>query len=178
MTRSPAVEWIYERSDDDLARFVLGTTGENPLVCVGLNPSTATPSRLDPTLKRVVKAAATSGHDSVLMLNLYALRATDPRMLPRTPDPELTAANEAHIARAIDGRALTVWAAWGALIATRSYLPGLLIDLARLPALARCRWHSRGPLTMAGHPRHPLYVRDAEPLVPFDLDAYCAALVR
>lgn len=172
------MEWIYERSDDNLARFVLGTAGANPLVCVGLNPSTAEPSRLDPTLKRVAKVAAANGHDSFLMLNLYALRATDPRQLPRIADPALTAANADRIAKAIGGRPLTVWAAWGALIATRPYLPDLLLDIAALPALAPCRWHSRGPLTMAGHPRHPLYVRDAEPLVPFDIAAYCARLAR
>lgn len=170
------MEWIYERSDDELARFVLGTKGTNPLVCVGLNPSTAEPGRLDPTLTRVAKVATATGHDSFLMLNLYALRSTDPRLLPRTADPSLTAANEERIAAAIAGRPLSVWAAWGALIALRSYLPGLLDGIADQPALQQCRWVSRGPLTKAGHPRHPLYVRTTESLVAFDLAAYRASL--
>ena len=35
--------WIYERTNDNLFRFILGRDGKNPLVCFGVNPSTAVP---------------------------------------------------------------------------------------------------------------------------------------
>ncbi|WP_416386030.1 DUF1643 domain-containing protein [Anaerocolumna aminovalerica] len=45
-------DWIYEIDEENIIRYVLGTVGENPLICFGLNPSTAEPDFLDPTLKK------------------------------------------------------------------------------------------------------------------------------
>ncbi|WP_179561224.1 DUF1643 domain-containing protein [Microbacterium sp. AK009] len=86
--------WIYEHSADDSARFVLGTVGTNPLVCVGVNPSTARPNELDQTLRRVRGYAQRNRNDSWVMLNLYPQRSTDPDGLHRTYSPELKAENE------------------------------------------------------------------------------------
>ncbi len=47
--------WLYEHSGDGTARFLLGTQGENPLVFFGVNPSTARPGALDPTVRRVAR---------------------------------------------------------------------------------------------------------------------------
>lgn len=55
--------------------------GENPLVCFGINPSTAVPNALDPTLKRVRRFAAENGYDSWTMLNVYPQIATNPKTL-------------------------------------------------------------------------------------------------
>ncbi len=40
-------KWIYENDQDNQIRYVLGTRGENPLLCFGINPSTAKPNNLD-----------------------------------------------------------------------------------------------------------------------------------
>ena len=48
-------------------RYILGTRGEKPLICVGINPSTARPGALDPTLKSVERIARNSGFDSFIM---------------------------------------------------------------------------------------------------------------
>jgi hypothetical protein len=69
-------QWIYERSADGSARFVLGTVGVNPLVCFGINPSTAVPNAPDGTVARVSKFAV----DSWTMLNVYPQIATDRRI--------------------------------------------------------------------------------------------------
>ncbi len=34
-------------------RFILGEAGENPLVCIGVNPSTAEPDKLDNTHRQL-----------------------------------------------------------------------------------------------------------------------------
>ena len=47
------IEWIYINTDDNKYRFVLGTKGEHPLICLGVNPSTATPQKLDTTLSNL-----------------------------------------------------------------------------------------------------------------------------
>ena len=165
-------EWIYERSVDGSARFVLGTVGVNPLVCFGINPSTAIPNAPDRTVARVSKFAVDNGYDSWTMLNVYPQIATDPKNLDREYRPDLKAENERHIASMIDDRPLTLLAAWGGLIAFRSYLPSLLRDIIRLTSAAGCDWVSLGDPTKEGHPRHPLYMRADTPLQIFSVDRY------
>ena len=65
------MEWLYERTVDNSARFILGTVGSNPLICFGINPSTAEPSNLDPTVNYVSRLAVSNNYDSFVMLNVY-----------------------------------------------------------------------------------------------------------
>ena len=50
-------KWLYAPNFYCDYRYILGTRGENPLICVGINPSTARPGALDPTLKSVERVA-------------------------------------------------------------------------------------------------------------------------
>ncbi|MBI2419155.1 MAG: DUF1643 domain-containing protein, partial [Ignavibacteriales bacterium] len=72
------MSWIYEKSTNNSARFVLGETGKKTIICIGVNPSTATPDKLDPTLESVKRIAKHNGFDGWIMLNIYAQRSTDP----------------------------------------------------------------------------------------------------
>ncbi len=74
-------QWLYERTTDNYARFVLGTIGNNPLICFGINPSTAEPGNLDPTINYVSSIATSNGFDCFVMLNVYPQRATNPNSL-------------------------------------------------------------------------------------------------
>jgi hypothetical protein len=169
---SPRTGGLYERNADNSARFVLGTVGDNPLVCFGVNPSTAEPDKLDRTLQTVNKVAAQSGFDSFIMLNVYPQRAKDPNGIHAAFDSALKSENERQISTVIGGRNLTLWAVWGALIGKRRFLPMLLKDILDLPALSERAWVSRGSVSRAGHPHHPLYVKDAEVLNPFSVSHY------
>lgn len=71
------MEWLYENSIDNTSRYAMGMIGKNPLLCVGINPSTAEPNSLDPTLKSVARISEANGHDSWIMINVYPQRATD-----------------------------------------------------------------------------------------------------
>ena len=164
--------WVYENTADNTARYTLGTLGERPLVCIGLNPSTAIPDRLDPTLTRVQAVAGLNEYDSFLMLNVYPLRSTDPEGLPGDLDPEAVKANAAQISAALEGATPDVWVAWGALIAKRRFFVPLLLELLDLPVFENARWLSHGPISKDGHPHHPLYVKDTDPLDLFDMSAY------
>ena len=170
--RSTQDGWVYKRSPDGSARFVLGTVGEHPLVCFGINPSTAKPGALDPTVKRVARFAAENGFDSWAMLNVYPQVATDPKLMDREYRQEFKLENERHIARLINGRPLTLLAAWGGLVTSRPYLRTLLEDILTLTSIAGCRWVCLGDPTKNGHPRHPLYVKADTPLVPYDIHQY------
>lgn len=70
--------WLYVPDFYTEYRYILGTRGLNPLICIGINPSTAEPGNLDNTLKSVARIAAGNGFDSWIMFNVYAQRATRP----------------------------------------------------------------------------------------------------
>ncbi len=165
-------QWIWEKTDDNSSRFTLGILGSSPLVCFGINPSTAVPNKLDPTVTRVSNFAARKNFESWVMCNVSPQISTDPKGMYDTLPPELKAQNERHIARLVNGKRLTMLAAWGVLIESRPYLVDAMRDIVNLPELANCNWVSLGPLTKAGHPRHPLYLKSTTPLEPFDVQAY------
>jgi hypothetical protein len=52
--------------------YTLGKSGRRPLLTSGLNPSTATQERLDPTATRVEKVAKLAGFDGFVMLKAVA----------------------------------------------------------------------------------------------------------
>lgn len=168
--------WIYQHTADNSARFTLGTVGDNPLVCVGVNPSTAAPGDPDLTVSKVMGFASRNGFDSWVMLNLYPQRSTDPAGMHLHYNPALRADNERHIADLIDGRQLTLVAAWGELIESRSYLPTLLEGIVSVTDASGCDWVSIGDLLMTGHPRHPSRAGYAHPLQPFDVMEYQRAI--
>ena len=74
----PGGLWYYEPHTYQPYRYVLGRVGRHPLVCIGINPSTAQPGALDPTLKSVERLANANDFDSWIMFNVYPQRATDP----------------------------------------------------------------------------------------------------
>ena len=53
--------WLYVPDFYTEYRYVLGTKGEKPLICIGVNPSTAEPDHLDNTLKSVERIALGNG---------------------------------------------------------------------------------------------------------------------
>ena len=75
--------WLYVPNRYCDYRYILGTRGSRPLICVGINPSTAAPNDLDNTLKSVERIALGNGYDSFIMFNVYAQRATRPDDMER-----------------------------------------------------------------------------------------------
>ena len=57
--------WLYIPDFYSEYRYILGTVGKNPLICIGINPSTAAPDDLDNTLKSVERIAKGNGFDSM-----------------------------------------------------------------------------------------------------------------
>ena len=45
-------KWIYAPNFYSEYRYILGTRGKNPLICIGINPSTAEPDHLPGYPKR------------------------------------------------------------------------------------------------------------------------------
>ncbi len=165
--------WLYVPDHYSEYRYILGTRGENPLICIGINPSTAAPDALDPTLQSVERIAHANGYDSFLMFNVYAQRATRP------DDMELCCNDLLHQENRKAFRHLlslsprpAVWAAWGNIIDKRDYLKACMRDFVADGQVCGAQWFSAGPLLKSGHPHHPLYLRRDTRLLPFDVEAY------
>jgi hypothetical protein len=170
---------IYRNTADDACRFALGRSGRRPLVVVGLNPSTATRERSDPTAAKVERVAHASGYDGFVLVNLCPVRATDCRTLPATVDAKLLAANLraiTEVVRAVDS--VTLWAAWGAPIVTRPFLLGAAIAIAERVQRWEPDWRHFGPLTAGGHPRHPSRLSYGWSFASFEVADYLDRLRR
>ena len=170
--------WLYVPDFYTEYRYVLGTIGKHSLICVGINPSTAEPDNLDPTLKSVSRLSYANGFDSWLMANVYAQRATKPDDMDRNRNNLLHFEN-LNAFRALlelvsaQGSAPVIWAAWGAIIEKRQWLTDCVHDMANLAGSFDSVWVCAGKCSVKGHPHHPLYLRKDEIFHPFDIDNYC-----
>jgi len=127
------------------------------LVFLMCNPSTADETDNDQTVERCQRRARRMGYGGVIVLNLFALRSTDPDVLYEVEDP-VGPDNDAVI-RDVCSRASMVICAWGKpgrlLARAASVMDMLRVIGVPLFALA---------VNQDGSPKHPLYCRnDAEP---------------
>ena len=151
-------QWLYVPNFYADYRYILGTRGERPLICVGINPSTAAPDDLDPTLKSVERIALHNGFDSFIMFNVYAQRATRPEDMEAERNPTLHAENMnafRHI-----------------LSLSAHYLADCVRDMIQIGTEFGAQWFSAGRKSKKGHPHHPLYLKRDSPLDPFDISYY------
>ena len=166
-------KWLYCPNFYSEYRYILGTKGKKPLICIGINPSTAKPDDLDNTLKSVERIALGNGFDSFIMFNVYAQRATNPDAMEKELNPRLHEENLKAFRYVLSlSPAPAVWAAWGTIIEKRPYLPQCLRDMVAAGQEYGATWHCAGAVSKKGHPHHPLYLRKDEKLKPFDVEAY------
>ena len=174
-------KWLYVPNFYSEYRYILGTRGKKPLICVGINPSTAAPDDLDNTLKSVERIALGNGYDSFIMFNVYAQRATDPDDMEMTYNQALHAENMKafdYILSLDEAGSPAVWAAWGTIIEKRDYLPECVRDMIEIGQNRNARWFSAGKKSKKGHPHHPLYLRKDSPLDEFDVAGYVENILK
>ena len=166
-------KWLYAPNFYSEYRYILGTRGKNPLICIGINPSTAEPDNLDNTLKSVERIAHGNGFDSFIMFNVYAQRATDPDAMEKTCNLALHKENLKAFCHVLSlSEHPAVWAAWGAIIEKRDYLADCVRDMVAAGQRYGASWYCAGAVTKKGHPHHPLYLRKDEKIKPFDVESY------
>lgn len=129
---------------------------------VMLNPSTADASIDDPTIRRCMTFARREGAGGIIVVNLFAFRATKPDALKIVPDP-IGRENAAHLQEIADVSRQTkgaVVCAWGTGGGDRAAAVVTMLEDrgAHLYCLG---------VTKEGHPKHPLYLPSGTPLVEF-----------
>jgi hypothetical protein len=134
--------------------------GEQRATFIMLNPSTADAAKDDPTIRRCIGFARQWGCGQLLVLNLFAFRATDPADLKRAPDP-VGPDNKAWFDRTLtdDGPVVCGWGVHGTHRGQDLAVLGWLRELGVEPLALG--------VTKGGHPRHPLYVSSGTELVAF-----------
>ena len=171
-----AEKWLYVPDYYADYRYILGTRGKNPLICIGINPSTAAPDDLDNTLKSVARIAEGNGYDSWIMFNVYAQRATNPDDMDRILNERLHRENmlafEYILKNVGEGIRPAVWAAWGTIIEKRPYLRDCVLDMVELGQKYGAEWFSAGKKSKKGHPHHPLYLAKDSETEEFDIESY------
>ena len=143
-------------SDDGQYRYMLAHVWDLntlPICWIMLNPSTADAKQDDATIRTVTWWTRKFGAGGFVVVNLFALRSTDPKGLFAAADP-VGPDNAGWIQRAVE-LCPRILCAWGASPKPEGGL---------LPAL-QILWYAQGKKiyclgkTKDGHPRHPLYVK-------------------
>lgn len=141
-------------SDCERYRYLLTRVwapGGQKALFVMLNPSTATEVQNDPTVERCERRARALGFGAFRVTNIFAFRATDPRVMRAEVDP-VGSDNDAAISQS------ALWAdqiicAWGT---HGDHLGRGAVVKSLLQATGRPLWHLG--LTQGGQPKHPLYI--------------------
>ena len=168
---------IYSNARADAWRFTLGKTGKRKLLTVGLNPSTATKEKSDPTVARVQQIARNNGFDGFVMLNLYPIRATDFRELPPKVDTVAFRMNIEHIDSVVAAETKpTMWAAWGESILHHAFFVHACVELFARLGKYDVNWQRFGEMTLSGHPRHPSRASYAWSFSPLEVQSYVCTL--
>lgn len=155
-------------SGDGRSRYVLTREwGDGPRVTwMMLNPSKADAETDDPTVIRTIGFSKAWGFGSLAVVNLFPLRATDPKViLPRigrtSPESNLDIGwNRTAVIEEARGR--VVVAAWGARVGSLYYAKELASRAQEVATAMICLG-----LTADGNPKHPLYVAGATAPVIF-----------
>ena len=151
-------------SDCERYRYLLTRVwdGRGPrALFVMLNPSTADEFRNDPTVERCERRARALGFGAFRVTNIFAFRATDPKVMRAAEDPIGPGNDDAILSSARDW-ADTVVCAWG----NHGAHLGRGEAVAAMLRAAGVRTHHLG-LSRTGHPKHPLYIGYGQELVPW-----------
>jgi hypothetical protein len=157
-------------SKDGLYRYELRRRwGCGDLVLwIMLNPSTADEMKDDPTIRRCIRFSQRWGFGGIVVCNLFALRATDPKRLREVEDP--TGPENFRTIRAAAEECSKVVCAWGGYVEKMGGETFLSVRPVRVFGLLRdvgCAPLCLGTTKM-GHPRHPLYVPYSQNLVALE----------
>lgn len=144
-----------------LERHASGHAPNGTLLWVMLNPSTADAEQDDPTIRRVIDFTRRFGFRDLIVVNLFALRATDPKELAKADDPE--GPQNGHYVIEAWKRSSAVVAAWGASMPAKwkREPPGVMKLFE-----GRSIW-CLGVNDSDGSPKHPLMLAKTTQVEPF-----------
>lgn len=181
---------VDANSEDKQVRYLLGKgkINKDTVIVIGVNPSTADEKKEDNTMTRVKKKLDSRKYNSFVMINIFPLRKTNPKELPKINylnenDEFLHKQNllaisyilkemQKDISNNTIEKDIKVWCAWGSTIDDRKYLRGYLKDIIELFNKYNVNYYHVGPISKNGNPHHPLYVSDSYNLEDFNINEF------
>lgn len=133
-----------------------------PLIVIGLNPSTADETEDDQTIRKCIGFAQRWGYGGIIMLNLFAYRSRDQSVLKDVADP-IGPKNDQYLQEwcmHASGRVLVVWGNGGDLHSRGWDVRRLLEDVCQVQAMCLGKNHN-------GTPKHPVYLSYETARVPW-----------
>lgn len=134
------------------------------LCVIMLNPSTADEERNDPTINALLQFAEIWRYSEIKVVNLYALRATDPKDLFKERD-RVGLDNDTFI------RDTALMCGDVLLACGNDAEHSRLLSVLRLLQTLSCIRVMCLGITKKGYPRHPLYVKRSTPLKTYDVSS-------
>jgi len=154
-------------SPDRVYRYSLWRVWDEskPLVMfIGLNPSTADELEDDPTIRRCINFARTWDYGGIYMMNLFAFRTKDPKilltnLLPIGYEGAIYGKNwNDWFLKEVNKSCMTIVAAWG----TKGNYLGRDKEVMKFFRQMNCLG-----LTKGGYPKHPLFLRSDTKMILF-----------
>lgn len=164
---SPCGTWRYRLERHELSGRMFAK--HQAIKFIMLNPSTANHALDDPTIRRCIRFGCREFALRLVVCNLAAGRATDPMDLLAMRDP-IGPENPAALRRLFEDGPENdpIVLAWGGLTGVRWRLEPMITFVQRL-----AHDHTRKLFCLGacenGEPRHPLFVKKSQPLVPWDV---------
>ena len=146
-------------SDCRKYRYVLSRTWDSKkktILFIGLNPSTADEKIDDPTIRRCIDYAQNWGYGSLVMVNLFAYKATIPTELKNVNNP-IGNDNDLHIIELLKkvDLAVAAWGNEGSLLNRDKEVKKIIPNLMCLK------------INKSGQPAHPLYQKKDLKLIKY-----------
>lgn len=122
-----------------------------PAVFIMLNPSTADEIVNDPTVERCERRARMMGYGGLRVVNIFALRSTDPKLLFLHNDP-IGEQNDKAIIESVSGAGLVVcgWGGHGKFMDRGNEVLSLIRNAGVIPYCLK--------INKDNTPKHPLYM--------------------
>lgn len=150
-----------EFSDDEVYRYTLTRQwSDGPCVAfLMFNPSTATATTEDPTIRKCIGFARRWGYGKLVVLNLYAIRSTDPKAVKRMELSAVGPLNDFWIVKTINNVREIIYA-WGCA----QHAPDIENRMLEVTKYIRTVTGDQFPINCLGyrqdgHPRHPLMLK-------------------
>jgi len=143
--------------NDRNKRFLLGKKGVNEMMAIGLNPSTASEKKLDPTSRNIQKIARNNDCDGWWLVNLYPIRTSNPNNLPIKPNLMLAKKNFDFISNLLKNpkfKITKVLCCWGNHIDNHLYLKKQALIILEFIREQNLNLYCIGK-TKSGNPFHP-----------------------
>lgn len=151
---------IYEHNDN--CRYALGKSGKKMVICIGLNPSTATDEKPDRTFNKIRKIVEHNKYNGFVILNICPQISSNPKNVEYNEDDatENCKIIQKYLKKYSDAK---IWCAWGNNIRSKKFK----LYREKVEKMISRRECFCTSVNKTGEPKHPLFEKEDAEFNPF-----------